>query len=427
MAKPGEHRAPPYTEAQTKRWLCWLAKSMQQQGQTVFLIEQLQPTWLSTCAERRSYLFSSRLLAGLLLSQPLWWLSAAPGTTGRVSDVILGLFAGLILGLSIGVADVVLLEAERTDRRSPTVLRRLRNVLIMVAVLGLTCCVFFGLLLDRDDPAVHWLFSAGMILALVWGMRATQLSLQSDIHTVETLTWSWASAFKGAVLGFAFGPAITLIWAVVLWFQKAPFDHFEYLGGGLILGICAAPMVGAWAGLRQGVRELKTRPNQGIALAIRSTCYGAPVIVLIGSVLAVGGRLSVQFRMLGEGFLPDLAQAIREKTILTEVINVLCVTLFFMPFFGAFDVMNHYLLRFMLFILGRTPLNYARFLDHAANDLNFLQRVGGGYIFIHRILLEHFAAMEHETHVVLGRWAGKDSGPVKRLTILGFPKKPAID
>jgi hypothetical protein len=35
-----------------------------------------------------------------------------------------------------------------------------------------------------------------------------------------------------------------------------------------------------------------------------------------------------------------------------------------------------------------------RFLDYAAKDLNFLQKVGGGYIFIHRMLLEHFAAMD---------------------------------
>jgi len=42
---------------------------------------------------------------------------------------------------------------------------------------------------------------------------------------------------------------------------------------------------------------------------------------------------------------------------------------------------------------GRTPLNFVRFLDYAANDLNFLQKVGGGYIFIHRMLLEYFAAL----------------------------------
>ena len=34
------------------------------------------------------------------------------------------------------------------------------------------------------------------------------------------------------------------------------------------------------------------------------------------------------------------------------------------------------------------------FLDYAAR-LVFLQKVGGGYIFIHRLLLEHFAAMRN--------------------------------
>ncbi len=35
------------------------------------------------------------------------------------------------------------------------------------------------------------------------------------------------------------------------------------------------------------------------------------------------------------------------------------------------------------------------FLDYCT-DLIFLRRVGGGYIFIHRLLMEHFAAMDKE-------------------------------
>ena len=34
-------------------------------------------------------------------------------------------------------------------------------------------------------------------------------------------------------------------------------------------------------------------------------------------------------------------------------------------------------------------------LDYAADRI-FLQKVGGGYIFIHRLLLEHFAALERK-------------------------------
>jgi hypothetical protein len=41
------------------------------------------------------------------------------------------------------------------------------------------------------------------------------------------------------------------------------------------------------------------------------------------------------------------------------------------------------------------------FLDHCV-DLIFLRRVGGGYIFVHRLLMEHFAEMYVETPISKG-------------------------
>jgi hypothetical protein len=58
--------------------------------------------------------------------------------------------------------------------------------------------------------------------------------------------------------------------------------------------------------------------------------------------------------------------------------------------YGGLDVVQHYVLRLILFIQGQTPRNYAHFLDYAVGCI-FLQRVGGGYRFIHRLLLEYFA------------------------------------
>ena len=60
--------------------------------------------------------------------------------------------------------------------------------------------------------------------------------------------------------------------------------------------------------------------------------------------------------------------------------------------YGGVDVIQHYTLRLILVIQGHTPANYARFLDYAVDRI-FLQKVGGGYRFIHRLLLEHFAEM----------------------------------
>ena len=38
------------------------------------------------------------------------------------------------------------------------------------------------------------------------------------------------------------------------------------------------------------------------------------------------------------------------------------------------------------------PLNLIKFLDHSAR-LILLKKVGGGYIFIHRMLLDYFAEL----------------------------------
>lgn len=57
---------------------------------------------------------------------------------------------------------------------------------------------------------------------------------------------------------------------------------------------------------------------------------------------------------------------------------------------GAFCV-QHLIVRLMLWRRGVASWYYVRFLDYAA-DLIFLRKVGGGYIFVHRMLMEYFAA-----------------------------------
>lgn len=62
---------------------------------------------------------------------------------------------------------------------------------------------------------------------------------------------------------------------------------------------------------------------------------------------------------------------------------------------GGAAYFRHLTLRVILQGMGYIPWNYARFLEYAIERL-FLQKVGGGYIFIHRMLLEHFAQMKLE-------------------------------
>jgi hypothetical protein len=46
-------------------------------------------------------------------------------------------------------------------------------------------------------------------------------------------------------------------------------------------------------------------------------------------------------------------------------------------------------------LCARGARNLARFLDQATS-LVFLRKVGGGYVFIHRLLLEYFAGGDHQ-------------------------------
>jgi hypothetical protein len=55
---------------------------------------------------------------------------------------------------------------------------------------------------------------------------------------------------------------------------------------------------------------------------------------------------------------------------------------------GAY--LRHVLLRDLLARAGSAPRDYVGFLEHASN-LILLRRRGGGYEFVHRLLLDHFA------------------------------------
>ena len=57
---------------------------------------------------------------------------------------------------------------------------------------------------------------------------------------------------------------------------------------------------------------------------------------------------------------------------------------------GGSAVIKHYALRLILWLNGYTPFKFIKFLDQCAK-LILLKKVGGGYIFIHRMLLEYFA------------------------------------
>ena len=63
---------------------------------------------------------------------------------------------------------------------------------------------------------------------------------------------------------------------------------------------------------------------------------------------------------------------------------------------GLDAFIQHFILRIFLWCTNRLPWNLIPFLDEAVERL-LLRKVGGSYIFVHRLLLEYFTTLGEPT------------------------------
>jgi hypothetical protein len=399
-------RTQEYTREHTLGWLSWLARRIQQHGQTLFLIEQLQPSWLTTRGQRLVYILGSRMVFGLIFGLILTLTSELTFglTSGRTFWLTVGLSDGLSLGLIFGLASG-LTDVWRFNRGS--VWARIEKApprwqtVIIVAIFGLAVGLIFGLILTLTSRLIVGLIFGlifGLIGALFWGLRSRHRSLTSDIQSVETLRWSRVEARRGFVFGLIVGLMFGLMFGLSVGLMFGLSDGLMFgLSDGLSLGLTYGlfgGLIGAlFGGVRGGILDIKAIPNLGIKLSMRNA-------VLVGGLglLVFGLMFGLTFWMtvglISSGLFGGLpapsAQPMFGLTSGLIVGLIFGVIAFF--WYGGQDVIQHYILRSILYWKGYAPLRYANFLDHATR-LVFLQKVGGGYIFIHRLLLEHFAAM----------------------------------
>ena len=142
------------------------------------------------------------------------------------------------------------------------------------------------------------------------------------------------------------------------------FGLFGGLRDGLVGGLAFGLLGGLVGGLKDGftVGEIGTQsfPNEGIRRSVRN----ASISGLLGGLV-----FGLVFGLRG-GLLGGLLGGLR---------------------FGGRACLHHFALRLVLWHNNFAPLHYVRFLDYAVVRI-FLHKVGGGYVFVHRMLLEYFAA-----------------------------------
>ncbi len=408
-----KHPNRSFSAQLTIHWLGWLARMLLQQNETLFFVERLQPDVLHVSVRRRYY-FLVALLVGLLVGVPIWLsgienfglsfglgagLGAALGGESRIAGtqrwswkrrltwglilgvcwavslgVRLGLEQGPVLGLPRGVLFGLLagLVGSAAFVITQRLSWRLRIGLGLGLSIGLSAGLGIGLGIGLFAGVLGGLMAGlgigllaglgiGLIVGLVGGLSA---ELVSEIKIIETLRWSWKPFVAvGLLTGLGFGS----LWAVV-----------EQPSEGLLWGLRAALVFGLIAGISGRTVEVPSTAEHGIWRSAKSSLRGLLLGFVVWLILALLTDPTVALRV---GLMVGLILALRS---------------------GLMTCLQHVLLRIFLYRNGVTPYNYVQFLDYAVERL-FLRKVGGGYIFVHRLLLEYFAAQEsNETRVVHG-------------------------
>jgi hypothetical protein len=231
---------------------------------------------------------------------------------------------------------------------------------------------------------------SGLIAVLMLGMAGSKHSITRDIRTAEAMSWSWQGALKGCLWGFAGGGLVWLPW-LIFWRKYCGFMSEHWIVFLLSFMLIGGETIAILNGLHYRILETKTIPNEGIILSIKNAlkvgflCW--PIYAL--TMWSFYVYLRPDFTLFGVNY------NFQGGSLKAEYFSFfLSLTIFSLSalFLGGLDVIKHYILRSILYLTGQIPRKYSHFLDHA-NQLNFLQKVGGGYIFLHRLLLEHFGAI----------------------------------
>ena len=166
-----------------------------------------------------------------------------------------------------------------------------------------------------------------------------------------------------------------------------------WLGGGLLFVL----FIGLLGGLLYGLssRQLPERrtlsPNEGIRRSVKNGLVGGlSVLLFFGLPVGLSGGLSG--RLVG-GLLGGLFFGLFG---LGGVLFVgLQLGLGGVLFVGLAAAVQHYILRFWLWQAKCTPApwRYVAFLDDVVEQL-LLRKVGGGFIFRHRLLQDYFASLD---------------------------------
>lgn len=325
-----------YTPEQTIRWLSWLAQKMSRDAQTILIPERIQPAWLPGPDRRRLFALASLLIGAILFA---------------------------IVG---GLTDLLIFYLSPPEE----------NLL--------------------EQPFSMFLSAASYAIV---GILYVAIGLRSEIGVIENLEWSLRWSWRSVKNGLLLGALVALLWSLIfaLFLPAAQIGNFTdglVTGGGignrLLLFVLFAIIFGILFGyggaglgwlifssLHVEQRDAATTDKPGLWGSTRSMLIVILIVLLLG-------------------FPPGLLFGLAENNLYTGLLLgsniILFLGLTVAMFYGGNDAIKRIVLHRILHREGCIPANLTQFLN-ATTDYVFLRRVGRGYIFMHRLLLDYFAGL----------------------------------
>jgi phospholipase C len=274
--------------------------------------------------------------------------------------------------------------------------------IIVVCALVMAPIVWLGLsggLLGEGHGWTWWLLELFLVFAVVFGLVGGPISTFVQLPSAEKFRFRLVgmrqripmAAKSGAIGGAVLGVVVGLFSGV---FFGSMGGTRSGLLGGLMFGVSFGSIFGFLYGLftlftTEAVDE-RRKANQGTLNSVRNV-----LAVLFVAGLSLG---------LAFGLVLEYAVELDDGLIGGVLVGAFFGLVGGLIGGGLYAIRN-VVLRLVFWMSGSLPLGYVAFLDYAASKL-FLRKVGGGYIFVHRMLLEYLA----------------DSEPAKAVSPLGVVK-----
>ncbi|MDX2241462.1 MAG: NACHT domain-containing protein [Leptolyngbyaceae cyanobacterium bins.302] len=404
---------------QTKKWLIWLAQQLQKQFQTEFLIENIQPTLLKTHRQKWLYSIINTFTIGLFLSSGYFLFDSYNSLS--ITFSVISLLIWILFSTSYNM----------------------RYKMVTELLLGFAISIVL-LIGKAENFPIRWLFLM-LILLCLCGVGIFSAA-PTEIEPVETLKLSFRRAKKEISLCLLGGLSAILV--VLTSFNifgiTSPIAILSGLSSGLGCGFLFLMVCGLTGRMIDSDIEIGVRPNQGIKKSAFNAVMATMLLGLIGGLgislvfvpvilHTIGlpsewGNLSMAIEIkLDPSASENLVRTLHrnqdeipwakdvlelsQRSILYLALKAISfISKFTYPFLiisifsigivgglthGGIACVRHFTLRVILYCNHCIPWNYSRFLNYATERL-LLQRIGGRYRFIHRLLQDHFAAMPLE-------------------------------